>query len=77
MRPFGVAGAAGGAGDGLPRDRAVRAQGYDVGELEAAQLIKPHLYFLRQKLEPVPSNPRSILTVRGTGYMLATPPAEP
>ena len=47
------------------------AQGYEVSELEASELVKPHMYHLRQKLEPDPSNPRYILTVRGTGYMLA------
>lgn len=52
------------------------AQGYDVGELEASELVKPHMYHLRQKLEPDPSNPRYILTVRGTGYLLAATPSE-
>ena len=52
------------------------AQGYEVGELEAAELVKPHMYHLRQKLEPDPSNPRYILTVRGTGYMLAATQVE-
>lgn len=49
------------------------AQGYETGAIEAADLVKPHMYHLRQKLEPDPSNPHYILTVRGTGYMLATP----
>jgi DNA-binding response OmpR family regulator len=48
------------------------AQGFETSALEAAQLVKPHLYHLRQKLEPDPTNPRYILTVRGTGYLLAT-----
>lgn len=47
------------------------AQGYETGTLEAAELVKPHIYHLRQKIEPEPSSPRYILTVRGTGYMLA------
>lgn len=47
------------------------AHGYDVAELEASELVKPHMYHLRQKLEADPGNPRYILTVRGTGYMLA------
>lgn len=47
------------------------AQGYEAAAYEAAELIKPHIYHLRQKLEPDPSNPRYILTVRGTGYLLA------
>ena len=47
------------------------AQGYEADALEAAELVKPHIYHLRQKIEPDPSNTRYILTVRGTGYMLA------
>jgi len=47
------------------------AQGYEAGVVEAADLVKPHMYHLRQKIEPDASNPRYILTVRGTGYMLS------
>ena len=47
------------------------AQGYDASELEASELIKPHIHHLRQKLEEDPSAPRYILNVRGKGYMLA------
>lgn len=50
------------------------AQGYDTSDLEASELIKPHIHHLRQKLEIDPSNPRYLLNVRGTGYLLATPP---
>lgn len=50
------------------------AQGYEAEPVEAAELVKPHMYHLRQKLEPDASNPRYILTVRGTGYMLAAQP---
>lgn len=46
------------------------AQGYDTSELEASELIKPHIYHLRQKLEPDPTSPRYLLNVRGKGYML-------
>ncbi|NJK79851.1 MAG: response regulator transcription factor [Chloroflexaceae bacterium] len=46
------------------------AQGYDTSELEASELIKPHIYHLRQKLEPDPTTPRHLLNVRGKGYML-------
>lgn len=49
------------------------AQDYDADTAEAAELIKPHIYHLRQKIEPEPGTPRYILTVRGTGYMLAAP----
>ncbi|HEX5692012.1 MAG TPA: response regulator transcription factor [Roseiflexaceae bacterium] len=47
------------------------AQGYDAGELEASELIKPHIHHLRQKLEEDSSAPRYILNVRGKGYMLS------
>jgi DNA-binding response OmpR family regulator len=47
------------------------AQGYDAAELEASELVKPHIHHLRQKLEEDPSAPRYILNVRGRGYMLA------
>ena len=47
------------------------AQSYEAESVEAAELIKPHIYHLRQKIEPDPSTPRYILTVRGVGYMLA------
>lgn len=47
------------------------AQGYEAENIEAAELIKPHIYHLRQKIEPDPTNPRYILTVRGTGYVLS------
>jgi len=48
------------------------AQGYDASDLEAGELIKPHIHHLRQKLEPEPSAPRYILNVRGKGYLLAS-----
>jgi len=47
------------------------AQGYDADELEAGELIKPHIHHLRQKLEPDPAAPRYILNVRGKGYLLS------
>jgi DNA-binding response OmpR family regulator len=47
------------------------SQGYEAGELEAGELIKPHIHHLRQKLEPDPAAPRYILNVRGKGYMLS------
>ncbi len=50
-------------------------QGYEAEAPEAAELVKPHMYHLRQKLESDPANPRYILTVRGTGYMLAAAPS--
>jgi DNA-binding response OmpR family regulator len=47
------------------------AQGYEAHEIEAGELIKPHIHHLRQKLEPDPSAPRYILNVRGKGYLLS------
>ncbi len=46
------------------------AQGYDTSELEAGELIKPHIHHLRQKIEPEPGSPRYLLNVRGKGYIL-------
>jgi DNA-binding response OmpR family regulator len=60
------------AGTMLPYAHLVRcAQGYDADELEAGELIKPHIHHLRQKLEPDPTTPRYILNVRGRGYLLS------
>lgn len=50
-------------------------KGGEAGVTVAHELIKPHIYHLRQKLEPNPGAPRYILTVRGTGYLLAAHPA--
>ncbi|HMO58497.1 MAG TPA: response regulator transcription factor [Roseiflexaceae bacterium] len=47
------------------------AQGYEASDMEAGELIKPHIHHLRQKLEPDPSAPRYILNVRGKGYLLS------
>jgi DNA-binding response OmpR family regulator len=59
------------AGKMLTYTQIVRcAQGYEASEPEASELIKPHIYHLRQKLEPDPGTPRYLLNVRGKGYML-------
>jgi DNA-binding response OmpR family regulator len=47
------------------------AQGYDAGEIEASELIKPHIHHLRQKLEADPNTPHYILNVRGRGYLFS------
>ncbi len=47
------------------------AQGYETDEMEAGELIKPHIHHLRQKLEPEPTAPRYILNERGKGYLLS------
>ncbi len=48
-------------------------QGYETEVWEARELIKYHIHTLRQKLEPDPSNPRYIVTVRGIGYRFTSP----
>lgn len=48
-------------------------QGYEAEVWEARELIKYHIHALRQKLEPNPSNPQYIHTVRGIGYKLSPP----
>lgn len=48
-------------------------QGYEAEVWEARELIKYHIYALRQKLEPNPANPQYIRTVRGVGYKLSPP----
>ncbi|MCG8352243.1 MAG: response regulator transcription factor [Chloroflexales bacterium] len=59
------------AGQMLSYTQLVRcAQGYEASELEAGELIKPHIHHLRQKLEPNPVTPRYLLNVRGKGYIL-------
>jgi len=35
--------------------------------------LRAYIHYLRQKLEPDPSNPRMILSSPGVGYMLAGP----
>ncbi|MEK6221262.1 MAG: helix-turn-helix domain-containing protein, partial [Chloroflexota bacterium] len=48
------------------------ALGYQVDPLEAKELIKRHIFTLRQKIGPDFSTPRYILNVRGYGYRLDT-----
>lgn len=59
------------AGQMLSYTQLVRcAQGYEASDMEAGELIKPHIHHLRQKIEPDPSAPRYLLNVRGKGYIL-------
>ncbi|GIK57422.1 MAG: response regulator transcription factor [Chloroflexi bacterium] len=44
---------------------------YEAEPWEAKELIKRHIYTLRQKMEPQPDQPQFILNVRGVGYRLA------
>lgn len=53
------------------------AQGYETYPTEAAELIKPHMHHLRQKLEVDPAHPRYLLNVRGSGYLLKVGDKEP
>ena len=46
---------------------------YEAESWEAKELIKRHIFSLRQKIEPEPASPRYILNVRGVGYRLASP----
>jgi DNA-binding response OmpR family regulator len=47
--------------------------GYEAQPWEAKELIKRHIFSLRQKIEPDPASPRYILNVRGVGYRLVVP----
>lgn len=42
---------------------------------EARDLVKAGVHRLRRKIEPDPQRPALIVSIRGYGYMLATPPA--
>ena len=63
-------------GEGLLADSI--ATTYEVGDPLATQHERRRrsLDLLRQKIEPDPANPRYILTVRGTGYLLVATPSE-
>lgn len=52
-----------------PRTLVQTAMGYDCEEAEAREIVKWHIYHLRQKIEPHPSRPRHIKTVRYKGYL--------
>ncbi len=46
------------------------ALGYEAEPWEAKELIKRHVFTLRQKIETDPTIPDYILNVRGVGYRL-------
>ncbi|HEX7588290.1 MAG TPA: winged helix-turn-helix domain-containing protein, partial [Anaerolineae bacterium] len=48
------------------------AWNYELEEWEAQALVRPYIFRLRQKVEPMPSEPQIIRTVRGRGYLLAS-----
>jgi len=59
---------------------ALAALGRQVGKQRAQNTIRAHIHRLRNKIEPIPAQPRVILTMRGEGYLFAhvvghTPPA--
>ena len=41
---------------------------WGIDDLGASENIKPYIHYLRKKIEPVPTSPRWIKTVRGIGY---------
>jgi DNA-binding response OmpR family regulator len=53
------------------REIARLALGYDVTEVEAQNIIRPHIFRLRAKLEVDPKDPQLVCTVRGRGYTFA------
>jgi len=53
-----------------PSELMRQAQGYDVSERDAQEIVKVHVRNLRHKIEPRIDHPRYVLTVRGMGYML-------
>jgi two-component system response regulator MtrA len=53
-----------------PTELMHQAQGYDLPEREAQEIVKVHVRHLRHKIEPEFDRPRYVLTVRGMGYML-------
>jgi DNA-binding response OmpR family regulator len=62
------------AGRAISHQELVReVQGYETELWEAREITKYHIYALRQKLEPDPSAPQYIHTVRGIGYKLSPP----
>jgi DNA-binding response OmpR family regulator len=45
------------------------ALGYDVTAHEARNIVRPHIFRLRRKIEADPQEPRLICTIRGRGYL--------
>jgi DNA-binding response OmpR family regulator len=57
-----------------PQELVREVQGYEADHWEARSIIRVHIRRLRQKLEPDPSDPVYIITVRGAGYMFPSKP---
>lgn len=49
---------------------AKEAQGYQVETREAQEIVKWHVYHVRQAIEPDSQNPKYLINVRGSGYRL-------
>lgn len=65
------------ANEGETIDYTVLAQlglGYEIDPVEAKELVKRHIFTLRQKIGPDFRTPRYILNVRGYGYRLVSAP---
>jgi len=58
------------------RELARAAFDYDVSSQDAQEIIRPHISRLRRKIEPNPAAPSLIHTVRGKGYVFASPRIE-
>jgi DNA-binding response OmpR family regulator len=54
------------------RELARASLAYEVSEREAEEILRPYISRLRKKVEPDPSNPLFICTVRGKGYYFAS-----
>ncbi|NPV57538.1 MAG: response regulator transcription factor [Anaerolineae bacterium] len=46
---------------------------HNLSEIEAVQIVRPHILKLRRKIETDPSYPRLIRSVRGKGYLFCPP----
>ena len=53
-----------------PQELATKVCQYDLSDWEASNIIRPHIYRLRQKMKIVPDVETPINTVRGVGYTL-------
>jgi DNA-binding response OmpR family regulator len=55
------------AGRVLSTDELVQ-EAWNMRDLSAGDNIKPYIHYLRKKIEPEPTQPRYLVTVRGVGY---------
>jgi DNA-binding response OmpR family regulator len=54
------------------QDIVLQVQGYETSDWEAAEVLRPLISRLRQKLATFPGGEHWIASVRGTGYVLNT-----